>query len=117
MALCAKPAPSQTWRGPAAVGKHPSSTFLVFIDTRIACTTPPEQTSSTALETSCFSASRTTQEPKRDLFPRLLSAGVLAPDTLDPQGAPFGVSAGSCSDPNRRRMGAGHLGAAPANQG
>lgn len=46
------------------------------------------QTSPAALETSCFSASRTTQEPKQGLFlppAPLLSAGVLAPGTPHPQ--------------------------------
>lgn len=82
-------------RWEAATGTPPApphmhtSTFLVFIDTQITHTIPPVQTSPAALETSCFSASRTTQEPKRGLFPPLLSVGVLVPGTSTPSRHPF----------------------------
>lgn len=54
-----------------------------------AFTIPPVQTSPAALETSCFSASRTTQEPERGLFPPLLSVGILGPGTPRTSRHPF----------------------------
>lgn len=91
-------------------GRHPTSTLLVFIDTRITRTTPPVQTSPAALETSCFSASRTTQEPKQGLSPTFLS---WCPCSRDPQTLkPFLLVAVQVPalTPNRRWMGTGYTG-------
>lgn len=92
-------------------GRHPTSTLLVFIDTQITCTIPPVQTSPAALETSCFSASRTTQEPKQGLSPTSLCRCPCSrdPQTLKP---PLLVAVQvPALTPNRRWMGAGYTGA------
>lgn len=71
VALGIKPAPSQAlgwgWgllrRAGTPPAPPPHQHLSGIYRHRDACTIPPVQTSLAALETSCFSASRTTQEP------------------------------------------------------